>query len=122
MRMAVDSERGGRTTTSVLPAFSREGRLSPMMTLRCTRNLLSRLGVILAPPETLPTTALGDWYAELLVARPNWLVLCISEKTLLSVVVAARPLATLVARFQAAVDARLLSLGVSQDQRENEMA
>lgn len=36
------------------------------------------------------TTRLGDWYASLLFARPEQLVLCVSERTFLPVIVTAR--------------------------------
>ena len=84
-----------------------------MMTLRCTKKLLSR--VPHTPLASLPpaTTALGDWYADLMIVRPQWLVLAVSEKSLLSVLVPARPLSSVVSRFRDAVVVRLGALGVS---------
>lgn len=37
-----------------------------------------------------PTTALGDWYANILFLRPQQLVLCVSERTLLPVVISGK--------------------------------
>jgi hypothetical protein len=92
-----------------------------MMTLRCTKKLLSR--VPRAPVASLqpPTTALGDWYADLLIVKPRWLVLCVNEKSLLSVLIPARPLSSVVSRFRDAVDPRLRALGVSDAARTAEL-
>ncbi len=58
-----------------------------MFTLRGTKKLLTRLRVkpnLRAPPST---TRLGDWYADTLNLGRERLVLCVSELTLLPVVV-----------------------------------
>lgn len=57
-------------------------------------------------PES--TTALGDWYANILYSRPNQLVLCVSARSLLPVVLRAREFGTLALRFR---DALALILG-----------
>ena len=59
-----------------------------MVTIRCTQKLLRRLRSESSPAPS--TTRLGDWYANLLFARPEQLVLCVSERTLLPVIVTAR--------------------------------
>jgi hypothetical protein len=60
-----------------------------MFTLRCTRKLLTRMRVkpALEPPPS--TTRLGDWYADTLNLGRERLVLCVSELTLLPVVMPA---------------------------------
>ena len=65
-----------------------------MFTLRCTKKLLTRLRVKpeLRPPPS--TTKLGDWYADTLDLGHERLVLCVSELTLLPVVVPANGAAT----------------------------
>jgi hypothetical protein len=62
---------------------------SIMFTLRCTKKLLTRMKVRpdLRPPPS--TTKLGDWYADVLNLGRERLVLCVSELTLLPVVVPA---------------------------------
>lgn len=58
-----------------------------MFTLRGTKKLLTRLRVkpdVRAPPST---TRLGDWYADTLNLGGERLMLCVSELTLLPVVV-----------------------------------
>jgi hypothetical protein len=47
----------------------------------------------------VPTTVLGDWYANILFARPEQLVVCVSERSLLPVVVTAAPAITLPLRL-----------------------
>ena len=100
-----------------------------MVTLRCTKKLLSKLGTPAtrnpaAAPQTA-TTALGDWYATLLYTRPKHLVLCVSERSRLAVVLPAAPLSTLVPRFVPALHEVLQALGVSEaaiGREEREMA
>ena len=58
-------------------------------TLRCTKKLLARLRVKPNPRPPPSTTKLGDWYADTLNLGRERLVLCVSELTLLPVVVPA---------------------------------
>jgi len=83
-----------------------------MVTLRCTQKLLRRLGVPPAIETSPPTTVLGDWYANLLHTRPQQLVLCMNERTLLAVLVPARESKSLGVRFREAVVTHLSRLGV----------
>ena len=91
-----------------------------MVTLRCTRKLLRRLRV---PDESVvspPTTLLGDWYANILFSRPQQLVLCMSERTLLPVVILAKELETLPLRLAAGLREMLARIGVPQEPIESE--
>src|SRR2546427_5180067 len=83
-----------------------------MFTLRCTARLRKRLGMTQDAPPTPPSTKLGDWYAHLLFTRPQ-LVLCVSERTLLPVLVPARDGSLLVARLRDAAGQMLAALGVA---------
>ena len=97
-----------------------------MVTIRCTQKLLRRIPPQRTPESaTAPTTLLGDWYANVLFARPQQLVLCISERTFLSVVVAASPAVSLASRLAHSLGPVLASLGVEpqrvvHEQREME--
>lgn len=85
-----------------------------MVTIRCTQKLLRRVASGPSPPPS--DTLLGDWYANVLFARPEQLILCLSERTLLPVVVTARAASTFGERLAKALHAVLLNLGVrSQD-------
>jgi len=78
--------------------------------LRCTGKLLKRFGgptKIASPIE--PSTRLGDWYAHLLFKRPQ-IVLCVSERTLLPVLVPARDAARFVPRLRDALARSLRAL------------
>jgi hypothetical protein len=84
-----------------------------VFTLRCTAKLLKRLG---GPNETspaAPSTQLGDWYAHLLFTRPQ-LVLCMSERTLLPVLIPARDASALVPRLREGAVTMLRSLGMPE--------
>jgi hypothetical protein len=93
-----------------------------MVTLRCTKKLLRQLRTVPSPKPRPPTTALGDWYATLVHTRPHPLVLCVSEQSLLSVILPARELGMLASRFQKAVREHLLVLGASLQDVEREAA
>jgi len=83
-----------------------------MMTLRCTRKLLNHLPSPTIDDDAETTTILGDWYANLLSIRNRWVVLCISERTLIPVVIPARTFLTFVGRFREAVLLDLVAIGV----------
>jgi hypothetical protein len=83
-----------------------------MVTLRCTQKLLRRLGVPTKVETYAPTTVLGDWYANLIYARPHQLVLCMNERSLLLVLVPAREGKSLPMRFRDSALALLHRLGV----------
>ena len=85
-----------------------------MYTLRCTQRLLARLGQPIADGRaTAPTTALGDWYANTLNVGRLRLVLCTSERTLLTVLVPARNLSAFPDRLCEAMARMLARLDVA---------
>ena len=93
-----------------------------MVTLRCTAELLAKLGIDERPPDPPPpTNSLGDWYADILFTRPTRLVLFLSERSGLSVVVEARHLDTLVPRFLRRLEELLVSIGVPAASIEREL-
>jgi hypothetical protein len=92
-----------------------------MFTLRCTAILRKRLGATEDAPSTPPSTKLGDWYAHLLFTRPQ-VVLCVSERTLLPVLVPARDGSLLVRRLRDAVGEILGALGIADTAVEAERA
>jgi len=65
---------------------------------------------------------LGDWYANILFARPEQLIVCVSERTLLPVVVPARAANTMGDRLAQSLHHVLLRLGVSVHQAQAECA
>lgn len=83
-----------------------------MYTLRCTKRLLRRLPHDVTASLPLPTTVLGDWYANVLYIRHAQLILCTNERSLLSVIVPARDPARLPIRLREAVTCLLRRLRV----------
>jgi hypothetical protein len=83
-----------------------------MFAVRCTRKLLDRGAPkpLVAPAPS--TTLLGDWYANILFVRPEYLVLCLSEKTLLPVIVSAKDVKRLPQRVTEAAREVMISLGI----------
>lgn len=93
-----------------------------MSTLRCTRALLKRLKVHPEPSPPASTTRLGDWYCNLLHTRPQQLILCASEKTLLPVLLFARGTEPLAVRLTAGVGDVLRAIGIPEPVVETELA
>ena len=83
-----------------------------MLIVRCTAKLLDRLKVSPGAVTSSSTTALGDWYATILAARPSHLVLLVNESTRLPVVLPARELSTVATRIPEAITDVLRDLGV----------
>ena len=86
-----------------------------MFNVRCTRKLLGRGAPTLRPIAMPPTTVLGDWYANIVFTRPEQVVVCISERTLLPVIVTAKDVKRLPERVAAAAGKILASIGVSPE-------
>ena len=63
-----------------------------------------------------PTTVLGDWYANILFARPVHLVLALSERSLLPVVVPAKDVKRLPDRVARAAQDMLRAIGIPEEQ------
>lgn len=82
-----------------------------MFTFRCTGKLLKRLAGSQEDSPTVPSTKLGDWYGHLLFTRPQ-LALCVSERTLLPVLIPAADAATLVPRLRGTLATMLRALDV----------
>ncbi|HYS79837.1 MAG TPA: hypothetical protein VEM76_03970 [Anaeromyxobacteraceae bacterium] len=93
-----------------------------MFTLRCTGKLLKRLHTSPVVDIEQPTTRLGDWYATLVYDHREQFVLCVSERSLLPVVVPAKEARTLAPRFRDTVAELLARLGVSPADIERERA
>jgi hypothetical protein len=64
---------------------------------------------------------LGDWYANILFARPEQLAVCVSERTLLPIVVPAAPASQLGQRLAAGLGHVLAALEISQVQVRAEL-
>lgn len=85
-----------------------------MVTLRCTQKLRRRLKAVPELSATPPTTRLGDWYINILFTRPRHLLLCVSERTLLPVLLPARQLESLPSRLRQGISEVLAALSVPQ--------
>lgn len=92
-----------------------------MITIHCTRKLLNRLRVEGADPVSAPTAVLGDWYANLLFSRPTQLILCMSERSLLPVVVPARGAGALGERLRGSLEVLLRAFGASASTIDGEL-
>jgi hypothetical protein len=97
-----------------------------MVTIRCTRDLLEYVKAELCHGATPPSNRLGDWYAKLVVTKRGRLVICVSERSLLPVLVAATTDAgAFVVAFREAVRLVLRGIGtepqwVRREARETE--
>ncbi len=95
--------------------------MAAVFTLRATARLLARLKM--APQERPPasTTRLGDWYVNLLGAPSSQFILCVSERTLLPVILPAEDGASLSLRLALALGEVLREIGVSEDMTAAEL-
>jgi hypothetical protein len=84
-----------------------------VFTFRPTARLAKRLGIPSQPDHLRPTTTLGDWYANVIHLRPRHVVLCISETSLLPVVLSGQGLRkTMLSDFRTGVSGVLAAIGV----------
>jgi len=83
-----------------------------VIVLRCTRKLASRLTLTPGAEDLNPTAKLGDWYAGLLNVGHERYVHCVSERSLLSVILPARDVRQLPSHLPGAVRSLLGRLGV----------
>jgi hypothetical protein len=90
-------------------------RASIVYTLRCTQRLLARLDQPIdgGHAAATSTTALGDWYANTLNVGRLRLLLCTSERTLLTVLLPAKDLGAFPDRLREAVVRMLTRLDVA---------
>lgn len=92
-----------------------------MLTVRCTRRLLTRLRATPSSEASMPTTRLGDWYAGIVPFRKP-LAIFMSERTLLVVLVPLAPSVSLLARWKAQLRELLERLDVPSSAIEDEIA
>jgi hypothetical protein len=94
------------------------------MTLRCTQKVRKRLKLAATlPGSSPPTTALGDWYVNLVRFGRQQVVMATSERLLLTVLLPARDLRpSLVANLQRAVQQLLTVLGIPPETVSREIA
>jgi len=97
-----------------------------MVTIRCTRDLLEYVKAEVGREATRPSNRLGDWYAKRLSTKRGKLAICVSERSLLPILVAATTDAgAFVLAFREAVRSVLRGIGaepqwVRREARENE--
>ncbi|MCL5291463.1 MAG: hypothetical protein M1548_02905 [Actinobacteria bacterium] len=83
-----------------------------MVALRCTKKLLSRIGL----PSTVTepsTTVLGDWFANLIYVGRQRFILLVSERSRLPVLLPGRDVKNLANNLPEALSRVLLGLGIS---------
>jgi hypothetical protein len=85
-----------------------------LFTVRCTAKLIRRIPSVAPEIERSPSTALGDWYGNLLNVGHSRLILFTSEASLLSLIVPARDITSMVVRLIEALAVLLAVGGVDQ--------
>ena len=95
-----------------------------MITLCCTQKIRKRLKLAATPPgSSPPTTALGDWYVNLVQFGRQQVVMATSERSLLTVLLPARDLReSLVPNLQWAVQQLLTVFGIPPEAVSREIA
>jgi hypothetical protein len=92
-----------------------------MFTLQCARELLNYLCAYSAAIAIQPTTVLGDWYANWLFTKHTWLMICVSDRSLLPIFIAANARFSFVERFRQSVRSFLEFVGVEPTFVEREI-
>jgi hypothetical protein len=90
--------------------------------LRCTKKLLKRAAAVPGREPGAPTTLLGDWYANMVFSKPQQLVVCVSERTLLPIVVPAKNLHGLPQRLCVQLEELLHFIGVPSEAITQELS
>lgn len=94
-------------------------RETSLYTWRCTQKLLARLKLdakaLKATEAVPPTTALGDWYAHLLIVQRQHLVIVVNERSRLCILTTAKDIARLPQRFEEALFSTLQSAGIPEE-------
>lgn len=88
-----------------------------MFTLRATRKLLAQMKAEADPAPQPPTTVLGDWYANV---TGDGLILCVSERTLLPVILPGEAIRGLTTELPRAIAVVLDRLDVDKAAIERE--
>jgi len=89
--------------------------------VRCTKKLLDRMRVAPEPDPPAPSTILGDWYANILHVGKQQFIVCVSEKTLLPVLLPALDAKLLPRRLPEALFDVLKTLGIPWSAIDREM-
>src|SRR5450759_3042535 len=92
-----------------------------MVTIRCTKEPVARIGAPAAETEPA-TTLLGDWHAGPVSIGHQRLILLISEHSRLPVIMPARDVTHLACNFPVALARVLLELGIGGAAIEREVA
>lgn len=96
-----------------------------MFTLRCTQKLLPRLRLSVTDLRDAvtpaSTTALGDWYANLVVVQRQHLIMHVSDRSRLCVLTSARDMDRLAQRFTTGLRQLLHDLEVPESLIEREL-
>jgi hypothetical protein len=90
-------------------------------TLCCTSKLLKRAGFPIQPSTSSPTTALGNWYGNILFFHRVQLLLLVSENSRLAVITPAKEVRSVANRLTLQLKEVLQSLGAEPNWIEAEM-
>lgn len=86
-----------------------------MITIFCTSKVLKRTGFLVEPPISEPTTALGNWYVNILRIHHRQILLYVSERSRLAVVTPARDTRLLANHLVQSLSSLLERLSVKQE-------
>lgn len=92
-----------------------------MFSLHCTKKLLDRVKAEISTVPLISTTALGSWYATVLLWKPQ-VALLVNENTLLPVLMPLAPCRDLAERFPEQLANVLAAHGVPQQFIDHELA
>lgn len=84
-----------------------------MLTIRATAKLLKKIKDVTNENPPASTGTLGDWYCNALIIQRQHIILCVSEKSLLPILLPSKDMATFPLRLREAVAGALKEIGIS---------
>ena len=92
-----------------------------MIMVRATAKLLKKLKSDKEENPPKSTGILGDWYCDIAIIQKQHLILCVSQRTLLPIILPAKDPASFPKRLRSALDVVLTKIGVSKKDIDAEL-
>jgi hypothetical protein len=97
-------------------------RDSVVVSLRCTAKLLKKMKMDSPGEPPASTTALGDWFANIIYTRQGHYIILVSEKSRLPILLSAKGLDSFESRFIRMLREQLIKYGASEKAADLEIS
>jgi hypothetical protein len=93
-----------------------------MLVIRATAKVLKKLKVEVVEEPPPSSGVLGDWYCNFAIIQKQHILLCVSQKTLLPIILSAKDLASFPTRLRHELGEVLAQIGVSPEKIATELS